>query len=124
MLSLNKTSNIQQPSSAEKLIIFFTNDPTTSYVMMFRQFNSGLLTIKSCTKQQNWYLLVEDCVDNSADTTDDPITFASAMRGNLSTSDGELMLACCWVSDELRRNFDMFSEVLGGDNTEQINAER
>ena len=66
---------------------------------------------------------MEDFVNDSGDTTDDPIAFASAMRGNLSTLDGELMLACCWASDESRQNFDMFPEVLGGDNTEQINAE-
>ena len=33
------------------------------------------------------------------------------------------MLACCWASYESRWNYDMFPEVLGGDDTEQINAE-
>ena len=36
------------------------------------------------------------------------------MRDTLSISDWELMLAC---------KYDMFPEVLGGDDTEQVNVE-
>ena len=123
MLSLNQNSNQGKMSSADKLIKYLSNNKSTSYVMLFEKFNSGLLTIKSRTKTQNHSLELDDFVDNSGDIAEDHVVFARGMRGTLSTSDGELMLACCWASAESRRNYDMFPEVLGGDDTEQVNVE-
>jgi len=59
------------------------------------------------------------------DVTDCPEAFAEDYRRSslLNSSNGKILLACGWTTDEARRKFDMFPELLSGDDTEQTNSE-
>ena len=112
-------------TAADRLLAQLDNDPTTTYVCLFGEYNSGLLTVK--LKKKNLDKPVEESIfdEDLEDETDSPEQFAEdCCRAALTqTSTGRLLLAIGWTNDEARRKFDMFPEFIGGDDTEQTNSE-
>ena len=107
----------------DRLIADLDHDPATSYICLFGEANSGLITIK--TKKKN-SAVEEVFTSDLGDSTDSPEAFAQDMMGRtnlIHTESGQLLLAIAWTNDEARRKFDMYPEFMGGDDTEETNSE-
>ncbi|KAL7523068.1 hypothetical protein ACHAXR_000013, partial [Thalassiosira sp. AJA248-18] len=91
--------------------------------MLYGDYNSGLLTIKTKRMNMNNAVEIDEYIDQSGDVVDSPEKYAESMRGKLKVSNGQILLACAWTSDGARRKFDMYPEWSGGDDTEGTNCE-
>ena len=110
----------------DRLIADLEKDPKTSFVVLYGEFTSGLLTIKKRTKHMNNAATVTDVKEKLKDSTDSAEQFACDYRNrcNLTHSKtGQIVLAIAWTNEEARRKFDMYPEFLGGDDTEDTNSE-
>ena len=123
-------TTIGHVTAADRLLADLKRDPTVSFICLFADISSGLITIKQKSKRANNTLCIEEMeAEFTADLEDDtcsPKEFALDMRGrdNLMCSDNGLMLlSCAWTNNEARRKFDMFPEVMSGDDTEDTNSE-
>ena len=97
-----------------------------SYVALYGEINSGLITIKTRAWKNRGG--ERDCdIDNYlslSDDTDSPEDFVQSMRSNLTDSNnGKLLLCAVWTTDTARRKFDMYPECIGQDDTEETNNE-
>ena len=107
-------SNVITP--ADRLEAWAKDDPTISYMALYGVWESGLLKIRVKKRHLNNSLSVNDFNDDLGDTTDSPKSFAESVRGDLTqTSTGEILLIFVWTTDEYRRKFDAFPEIVGGE---------
>ncbi|KAL7539501.1 hypothetical protein ACHAXR_009346 [Thalassiosira sp. AJA248-18] len=111
------------PTNADRLLTYLSSDPTKSFVMLYGDYNSGMLTIKTKRMNMNNALEIDEYVDESGDAVDSPEKYAQSMRARLKNANGQILLACAWTSDDARRKFDMYPEWAGGDDTEDTNSE-
>ena len=121
-LGLNK-ANV---TAADRLIADLDDDPRTSYVCLFGEFESGLLKLKTKRKTLNNAIEVDEFSEDLGDDVDSPEKFArdcKAISELTHSSTGKILLAIAWTNSEARRKFDMYPEFLGGDNTEETNSE-
>ncbi len=113
-----------QVTPVDRFLAYLRNDPTKSFIALFAEYESGLLTIKTkswCkSKSQD-----EDFTSDLGDDTDSPELYAASIRNRLvDSNNGRLLLAVAWTSDESRRKFDMYPESITGDDTESTNNEQ
>ena len=119
-------SNPALITGADRLTSDLMNDSTKSFVALFGDIKSGLLTLKTKYQNQNNSICIDDFTEDLGDSTDSPEQFAKDLAGatNLKhSSSGTILLVCAWTTDEGRRMFDMFPEFCGGDDTEETNSE-
>ena len=114
---------------ADKLLSYFTQTPSISFVCLFANFNSGLLTIKQKARSPNSTITnVSNLEEDLGDEIDSPVMFARSMEGtvrdNLThTASGLILLLASWTTDTARRKFDMYPEFVSIDDTEGTNIE-
>ncbi|KAL7549107.1 hypothetical protein ACHAWF_012377 [Thalassiosira exigua] len=122
MLTDNATDNETTP--ADCLVRQLSRDPSESFVALFAEFHSGLVTIKTRSKRQNNSDVMSDFNHDLQDDTDNPIAFAQSLRKRLqASSSGKILLMIAWTSDHSRLQFDKFSEFCGIDDTAETNSE-
>jgi hypothetical protein len=130
MSKKGSTSPTGHTTAADRLLADLNNDPTVSFLCLFADVKSGLITIKQRHKRTNNSSSIEEEEAFTADLEDDicsPKEFAQDMTGreNLVCADnGQMLLAIAWTNDEARRKFDMYPEFMGGDDTEDTNSEK
>ena len=110
-------------TTVDRLLADLDADPETSYICLFGELNSGLITIKTKKKNSN---VEEVFTSDLGDDTDSPEAFAKDMMGKanlIHTGSGQMLLAIAWTNDEARRKLDMYPEFMGGDDTEETNSE-
>ena len=127
----NNTSggkNSAHATATDRLLADLKADPEVSFVCLFGDVSSGLLTIKTKRKNINNSLDVDQpFLDDLGDSTDSPQDFARDMTGKenlIHTDSGQMLLAIAWTNNKARRKFDMYPEFMGGDDTEDTNAEK
>ena len=110
-------------TNSDKPLAYLSTDTTKSFVMLFGEFNSGLLT--SCMKRMtvNNELKLDEFIDKSGDMVGYPWKYAESMRAKLQMSNGKILVGCAWTTDIARRQFGMYPEVIGCDATEETNSE-
>ena len=117
-------SNPKLATPVDRLLMYLRSDPTKSFIAIFGEYASGLLTIKTKTWKQtskSTAAFSHDLHDN----TDSPVAFAQSMRNRLvDSNNGKLLLGIAWTTDACRRKFDMFPESTGGDDAEDTNNEK
>ena len=121
--------SLQGVTAVDRLIADLESDPKTSFVVLYAEFASNLLTLKTKTKHLDNAALVAEFSEDNLDgvDTDSPSQYAKDMkiRSALTNSaNGQLLLAIAWSNEEARRKFDMFPEFMGGDDTEDTNSEK
>ena len=120
----NNTSdgkNSAHATATDRLLADLKADPEVSFVCLFGDVSSGLLTIKTKRKNVNNSLADELFLDDLGDSTDSPQDFARDMTGKenlIHTDSGQMLLAIAWTNNKARRKFDMYPEFMGGDDTE------
>lgn len=113
-------------TAVDRLLADLENDPKSSYVALFGEFDSGLLTIKTKRKTMNNSIEIDAFTDDLGDATDNPETLARDSRSRTElthSASGKIVLAVAWTNTEARRKFDMYPEFMGGDDTEDTNSE-
>ena len=111
-------------TAVDRLIHEVSNDKTMSYIMLFAEKSSGLLTIKQKRMSPNKAVEIDDFNDDLGDIVDSPMQHAESLRDRLvHTETGQILLCFSWACDESRRKFDMFPEIAGADETEEMNSE-
>ncbi|EJK59564.1 hypothetical protein THAOC_20187 [Thalassiosira oceanica] len=111
-------------SHADRLEHNLLNDPSKSSIFVYAEQESGLLRIRVRKQHMNSSMSTEELSVDLGDKTETPLSFAESVRGQMKSSEtGKVLLLAAWTSDESRRNFDMFPEFVGGDDTEQTNSE-
>ncbi|KAL7548079.1 hypothetical protein ACHAWF_011362 [Thalassiosira exigua] len=122
MLTGDATDNA--PTPADRLVRQLSRDPSKSFVALFAEFHSGLVTIKTRSKRQNNSHAMSDFNHDLQDDTDSPIAFAQSLRKRLqASSSGKILLMIAWTSDHSRLQFDEISEFCGIDDTFDTNSE-
>ena len=116
-------------TAVDRLIADLNADPETSYVVLYADFNSDLLTLKTKTKNLNNAAQIAEFTTDNLDgvDTDSPQQYARDMKIRTSltnSANGQLLLAIAWTNEAARRKFDMYPEFLGGDDTEDTNSEK
>ena len=64
--------------------------------------------------------------EDLGDNTDNPKAWAKSMKGRsnlVHTASGQILLLAAWSNDKARRKFDMYPEIIGGDDTKDTNSE-
>ena len=118
------TSNPSNATAVDRLIADLSNDKTKSFIMLFAEKKSGLLTVKEKRFGKNKALEIDQFKEDLGDLIDSPELYAESLRDRLVHSEtGEILLQIAWASDESRRKFDMYPEIVGGDDTEETNSE-
>ena len=127
VMEANDSLDVTEITAVDRLIADLKKDPQCSYVCLYGEYNSKLLTIKTKKKGMNNAETIEEFNEELGDDTDNPKAFAEdycKSRSSLKdSSNGKIVLAIAWTNDEARRKFDMFPEFLGGDDTEDTNSE-
>ena len=113
-------------TAVDRLIASLQNDHTISFIVLYGDFNTTLLTIKTKSQHLNNSAVIGDFLDELGDDTDSPELFAKNCKSRSSlvhSKSGKIVLAVGWTNVEARRKFDMFPEFMGGDDTEGTNSE-
>ena len=113
-------------TAADRLTADLTHNITKSFICLYGEIKSGLITIKTKHQNQNSSITIDEYIDDLGNSTDSPQQFAKDMTGltNLKhSSSGTVMLVCAWTSDEGLQMLDMFPEFCGGDDTEETSSE-
>jgi hypothetical protein len=110
-------------TAADCLLYQLEHDTSSSFICLFGVKNSDLITIKLKKKKKNLADEIDEFHDDLDDPHDSPLNCASTFRDRLQYSKtGENLLAITWCSDESRRKFDMYPEIIGADDTEETNS--
>ena len=111
-------------TAVNRLIHDVSMDKTMPYIMLFAEKRSGLLTIKQKRMSPNKATEIDDFNDDLGDIVDSPMQHAESLRDRrIHTETGQILLCFSWACDESRRKFDMYPEIAGADETEEINSE-
>jgi hypothetical protein len=75
-------------------------------------------------KKKNLPVEIDEFHDDLDDPNDSPLNWAATFWDRLQYSKtGEILIAIAWCSDESRRKFDMYPEIIGADDTEETYSE-
>ena len=111
-------------TAADRLLYKLEHDISSSFIALFGEKNSDLITIKQKKKKKNLAVEIDEFHADLDDPNDSPLNCAATFRDRLQYSKtGEILLAIAWCSDESRRKFDMYPEIIGADDTEETNSE-
>ena len=92
--------------------------------MLFAEKDSNLLTIEQRKSSSNTSNNVDKFEEDLGDLVDSPVEHVLALRNCLLKSKiDQILLVFSWTSDDLRRKFDLFPEVLTADDIKNINPE-
>ena len=117
-------TNPSRGTAVDRLIAYAKRDPKISFIMLFAESNSDLITIKQRKLSANKADTVDKFEEDLGDLVNSPMYHARALRDRLIKSKtGQILLAFAWTSDESRRKFDMFPEILTADDTKNVNSE-
>ena len=111
-------------TAVDRLIVSVTNEPTTSWIMLFAHKESGIITIKQRQLTPGKPVELADFTQDLDDLIDSPEEHSESLRNQLKDSEtGDILLAYSWASDDSHRRYDMFPEATGADNTGDTNSE-
>ena len=130
-------------TAADRAIALLQNNPKVSYTTLNGDRKSGLITLKQKRKGINNSITVEDLGRQLKDDAERPEDVVQTELGqdevasshtatssgkrdipnNLHLKNGQVLLALAWTTDDSRRKFDMFPEIVFGDATEETNSE-
>ena len=124
-------------SPAELLLSDFRNDPTISFIAVYDNVDSSLLSInnkgrppkisvETSTFNGDARLTTEHVVDpsNWASHGESVTSYAQRVRDNLTVEDGKILLCLAWTSTQEQDLFGSFPEVMAADVTLQTNTEK
>ena len=120
----NVLINSSRTTAADRLLHDLERDHRTSFVALYGELHSGLVTIKTRRQHMNLASEINEVSDEMGDDTDSPKELTKHQLQNLVVGDtGQILLSIAWTNDIGKRNFDMFPEFLGGDDKEKTNSE-
>ena len=101
----------------DRLIPDLENDPMTSFVVLYGQYDTNLLTIKTKKKTMNNSVEIDNFTEDLGDNEDNPEQFARDTKSKselVNSANGKVALAIAWTNEEARRKLNMYPEFLGG----------
>lgn len=104
-------------TQGEQLLELLKTSPDQDYIYFTASvdLSSKLLTIKKTSKKET-----NECFPQGTLKDD----MMELLRGLFIEDGGSVLVAVCWTSDQQRRYFQMFPEVIGFDITHKTNAEK
>ena len=136
------TAGVGRRTPADKLLKALEEDPETSFIALFGDFDSNLLSTPKLRlkRKQRGKGAVEKTFDTHTagpvpitvvedvplgDAVESPLSFAQNIRNALAISGStKILLAVAWTNNEAQRLAEMFPEVTSSDITEKTNAEK
>ena len=114
------------PTAADRLIADLQSDPAYTFILMFGDYDTDLLTIRKRTKRDDGQI-VEEVVDPETlvDEVDSAATYADKVREQLCvTGTGQVLIAVAWTNNAAQRKLALHPEFGCGDVTEGSNSEK
>jgi len=111
---------------ADKLLHNLETNKEVSYVALYGEFDSGLLTIRQRRVVRGGRVTVEEMEeDGLRDAADSAADLVHRIRGNLEITGtgGLILLGVAWTDDVSSQRFQMFPEFFASDVTEGTNSE-
>jgi hypothetical protein len=126
-------TQIERLTPAERLIYSCQADPTTSYTLLYGDYDDDRLTVYRRNKHgQNRADLASPPSDTTVvdpdelkDNVDSAATYSDKVRQSLSIQGtGQILLGFAWTHTAAQRDLKMFPEFTSADVTEGVNAEK